>query len=86
MSETHQDFIPIHVFDGPVEKALVADVLSELDIAFLIDDHRADQLGMILSPQLGAGRLLVLEGDKLRVEGILKELKDAAALGVWLEE
>ncbi len=86
MSEPHQDFIPVHVFDGPVEKALVADVLRELDIPFLIDDHRMDQLGMILTPQLGAGRLMVLEGDVVRVEGILSELKAAADLGAWIEE
>ena len=78
MSEPHQDFIPVHVFEGPVEKALVADVLRELDIPFLIDDHSLDQLGMILTPQLGAGRLMVLEGDQGRVAEILKELNDAA--------
>ena len=86
MSEPFDNFVPAHVFDGPVEKALVADVLRDLDIPFFIEDHHQDQLGVILTPQLGAGRLMVLESDKPRVELILAELKEAAALGDWLEE
>jgi hypothetical protein len=86
MSKDHQDLIPVHVFDGPVEKALVADVLKDQEIPFLIDDHRHDQLGLILRPQLGAGRLMVLEGDRARVESLLAELKQAAELGAWIEE
>jgi hypothetical protein len=86
MSKDHQDLIPVHVFNGPVEKALVADVLNDMDIPFLIDDHRQDQLGVMLRPQLGAGRLMVLEGDRTRVESLLAELKEAADLGAWIEE
>jgi len=86
VSQPFDNFVPIHVFDGPVEKALVADVLRDLDIPFFIEDHHQDQLGAILTPQLGAGRLMVLESAKARVETILKELKDAADLGIWLEE
>ena len=86
MSKPFDNFVPTHVFDGPVEKALVADVLRDLDIPFFIEDHHQDQLGSILTPQLGAGRLMVLESNKARVDTILVELKDAAALGIWLEE
>jgi len=86
MSQPFGHFVPTHVFDGPVEKALVADVLRDLDIPFVIEDHHHDQLGTILTPQLGAGRLMVLENDKARVDAILVELKDAAAVGIWLEE
>ena len=86
MSTAHQKFVLAHILEGPVEKALVADVLRDLDIPFLIEDHQQDQLGTMLSPHLGAGRLMVFESDKTKVEGILQELKDAAALGAWIEE
>lgn len=86
MSSDHQDLIPVHVFDGPVEKALVADVLSDLEIPFVIEDHHHDQLGIMLRPQLGAGRLMVLAGDKLRVKAVLAELKEASDLGAWIDE
>ncbi len=86
MSKDHQDLIAVHVFDGPVEKALVADVLNDQEIPFVIEDHHQDQLGIMLRPQLGAGRLMVLTGDKSRVEALLAELKEAADLGAWVEE
>jgi len=86
MSSAHQKFVLAHILEGPVEKALVADVLRDLDIPYMIEDHHQDQLGTMLSPHLGAGRLMVFESDKAKVEGILKELKNAAELGVWLEE
>ena len=86
MSLDHQKFVQVHLLQGPVEKALIADVLTDLEIPFLIEDHAQDQLGAMLTPHIGAGRLMVFEADKPRVEAILAELKEAAELGVWLEE
>ena len=84
--EGHHDFKPIHTFDGIVEKALLADVLMDLEIPFLIDDHAADLIAQIFQPQKGAGRLLVLEPDIDRVRAIISDLAEAAAIGNWIEE
>ena len=85
-AEGHQDFKPVHTFEGVVERALLADVLTDLDIPFIIDDHAADQMAQIFTPQRGAGRLMVLEGDMDRVRAILAELNEAARVGNWIEE
>ncbi len=87
MTDTiNQAFVAVHTISGVVEKALLADVLTDLEIPFVIEDHLADQLIPIFQPQRGGGRLLVLEQDVGRVKTILAELEEAANLGAWNEE
>lgn len=49
----------VHTFDGPVDKAIICDMLADAGVPFVVDDHAGDVLQPAMSFAAGGGVLLV---------------------------
>ena len=74
------NFVPVHVFEGVVEKAMIQEILTHEQIPFVIEDHSSDMFEVALRNQLGAGRLLVFEDSVDATKALIEELKKASYL------
>lgn len=59
LNEAH--FVSVHVFEGVVDRAILTDMMDDAGIPWVIHDHSQDAYHALLTPQQGAGVLLVPE-------------------------
>jgi hypothetical protein len=74
-----RSLVPVHVFEGPVGKAMLPEILADEGIPCVVEDHSIDLLEIVLRPQKGRGRLLVPKEHKARAEALIAEWHKATA-------
>lgn len=58
---TQEEFVPVHVLDGPVDEAFLTELLTDAGIPWVVHGHRQDPLGSAYLAQRGWGVVLVAE-------------------------
>ena len=73
LSQEH--FVPVRVFDGPVDKALITEIFDDHDVPFVVHDPQT--LGEIFHAQDGWGVLLVPVDEVTRAKDLLRQYDEA---------
>ena len=83
---TSEDFAPVHVFDGPVDQAIITQMLDEVAIPHIVRGQAMDPLHAAFTAQKGWGVLLVLPEDVERVREVIHRYENAVVLEEGAEE
>lgn len=75
---TQEHFVPVHVFDGPVDKAILQELFSDAEVPFVVHDHGADVLQPLYAGAQGWGVLLVPEDDVEQARDLIRQFREAA--------
>jgi hypothetical protein len=69
---TQEDMIPVHVFDGPVDRAIIDELLADADVPHMVRGNAFG--GATLTAQSGGwGVLLVPEAHVAQARGLVKQ-------------
>lgn len=68
----------VHTFEGPVDKAIICDMLRDAGIPFVVHDHSADALQPLMAWRVGGGALLVPRSFTEEVRDIIAAAAAAA--------
>jgi len=61
---TNQSFVPVHVLEGPIDEAILSELLSDADVAHIVrGGHGYDAFRTAFTAQEGWGVVLVPEDD-----------------------
>lgn len=77
---TQEEFVPVHVFDGPVDKAIITELFSDEGVPWVVHGHTQDPLGSAYTAQRGWGVLMVIEDDLERARELIAQYEDSVVL------
>ena len=83
---TSEDFVPIHVFDGPVDQAIIIEMLDEVAIPHIVRGQGMDPLHTAFTAQKGWGVLMVLPEDVERAREVVRRYESAVVVEEGAEE
>ena len=74
---TNQTFVPVHVLEGPVEEAILKELLVDAQVPYIVRGHRNDGFLTTFRAQMGWGVLLVPEEDMERARGVVRAYQES---------
>jgi hypothetical protein len=74
---SNQTFVPVHVLDGPVEKALIPAILTDAGVPHLIRGDTSDAFTSAFFAQRGWGVVLVPEDDVSWARDVIRAYTEA---------
>jgi hypothetical protein len=74
---TNQSFVPVHVLEGPVDRALIPAILNDAGVPHMIRGDTADAFTAAFFAQRGWGVVLVPEEDVTRAKDVIKAYNEA---------
>jgi hypothetical protein len=71
----HEDFLPVRIFDGPVDRALISAIFDDEGVPYVV--HGGGMFSDALSAQNGYGVLLVAEDSEAKARRLLLQYDEA---------